>query len=146
MRVTVSEFEDLSNKVDDILEDYSNREEATPEEVNLIEDSVSFTKALWDLLKTNGLNHPSDIPDIQVMEQAIDRMYGELAAACMMFTDSAYNKLPLLFYGTHKKLKAANHPDVPSQMVQGFHDFGVRLENTQKTKQAFMDQEEVKEM
>ncbi len=134
----MTDFEDTHDSLEALL-DGNVHPKHVPGAVSLVEDSVTFTKALWDLLKTQGLDHPSDIPDIQVMEQVIDRMYGELAAACMMFTDNAYAKLPLLFYGAHKKLVNENHPAIPKQLVQGFHDFGTRLENTQKTKAMFKE-------
>ena len=107
---------------------------ANPDVASLIEDSITLSKGLWDLLKLHGLNHPSDIPDIAVMEKTIDRVYGELAAATLLLSENAFPGIHKIAKGTAISLEMKNDPTVPKEIIQGFKDLAIRLENAIETK------------
>ncbi len=105
----------------------------------LAEDALTFTKSLWNLMKDQGLQSDSDIPDIQLMEKVIDRIYGELGAASLMFTDESFKGLPALFKGTAHRLSLHTGEDAPPpEIIEGFRDFAIRLENTSKLKTSLL--------
>ena len=128
-------FEDSTDIIASLIDD----EDMTKEELVALEsagDSMAFTQSLWNLLRDQGLITDSYDPDFYIMEKAIDLLYGELAAATLMFSDPSFDlsreidKVITLFEGTNRSLAKADVDNVvPHEVIQGFKAFANRLTN-----------------
>src|SRR5688572_23904798 len=128
--MTLNKFDDLDNEIKKVIDS----DLCSSEVANFIEEAVTFSGALWQLLKEHGMVTEGDIPNHAVMEQVIDRIYGELAAACMVLTDNSQTNVVSSLYIIADNLDKLNNDVVPKQLIAGFRDLAVRLQNTIKHK------------
>lgn len=126
-------FEDSIDIVASLIDDDLSSREV--EALEAASDAMAFCQSLWNLFKDQGLITSSEDPDFYTMEKVIDSLYGELAAATLMFSDESFDlsshleKIISMFENVHGSVKAKNDGTVPPEVVQGFKAFANRLSN-----------------
>jgi hypothetical protein len=95
-------------------------------------DSLAFTQALWNLFMDQGLVDYSDKVDYALMENIIDALNGELAAACLFFSEKTFDKVPDMLRVIADQLEKSGDTATPRVVIQGYRRLATRIENTKK--------------
>lgn len=93
-------------------------------------DALAFSQSLWNLFKEQGFIALDDNEvDYALMENIIDGLNGELAAACLFLCEAP--EVPKLMRDISDKLEKQS-PDkaVPMVVAKGYKRIAARIENT----------------
>lgn len=138
----------MSDNYDKWMNRLEDIESADPEEEDALQtalDAMAFAQSLWNHLKENGLYTAKEDPDFDVMQRAIDLLYGELHAATMFLSDTAFERIPEVFDGIAESLDTARkgvHGDsVPPEVIRGYRDFANRVRSAQAYQRSLMTAE-----
>ncbi len=120
------------------LEALSERTDLTDEQREALEESkesIAFSQALWDLFRDQALHTDDGSPDYNKMENLVDAINGELAAAvlflCRSDVDTA-RALVLTADNLEKmRMETVNEADnVPQVIIEGNRRLAQRIQNT----------------
>lgn len=102
-------------------------------------DAMSFVLNLHKMFKENGADLP-DEPDIRRLEQIIDGVHGELAAACLFLSEKSFEQVPTMLRGIAKRVEkldtkfkdpsGVEDTSVPKPIIDGFQHLADRIEAT----------------
>lgn len=95
-------------------------------------EAMSFVLSLHRMFIDQGARL-EDTPDVNILESLIDAYNGELAAACMFFTDPRMANVPDILRGTAATLQEAQEDgedSVPTVIIKGYERLANRIENT----------------
>ena len=124
----------------DRLEVLLEEDALSEEEVEVTCNALSFCAALNQMFIDNGMLEDSEEVDFDQMENLIDALLGELAAACMLL--GTFKDVPSLLRGTAKDLRDKNIPEVPQVIIKGYERLASRIE---RTTNALVEMKEPKE-
>lgn len=92
-------------------------------------DALSFVQALHTMFKDNGVNLSND-PDVTDLENVIDGVLGELAAACIFLSEPSFNNVPNMLRTISSSFLQKDGEEVPTVITKGFSRLADRIEAT----------------
>ena len=100
----------------------------TQEALETAADALAFVQGLHQMFADNGMT-TKDHPDLNELENLVDAIHGELAAACIFLSEPSFSRAPDMLRAIATKLQAT--PDeVPAVVVKGYTRLAKRIENT----------------
>ena len=106
----------------------------TPTEAaELGSEALAFVMALHKMFKETGMTS-KDEPDLNELENLIDALHGELAAAVLFLCEPSFARAPDMLRAISKNLSKSE--DVPTVVQKGFSRLATRIENTRKLQMA----------
>lgn len=107
------------------------------EALEIAQDALSFAQALWNLFADQQLHAGGDSPDFSQMENIIDALNGELAAAVLFINSLNIDAESILLKNAEllDKYKEADvngqgPAAVPQVVIEGNRRLSVRVKNT----------------
>jgi hypothetical protein len=121
-----------------LLMDFSENLDISDEGEEALEaaqDAITFTQSLWDLFRDQALHDDGDNPDYSKMENIVDAINGELAAAVLLLTSLNIDAEGILNNNAEalEKIRGetVNAPDnVPQVVIEGNRRLAKRIKNT----------------
>lgn len=109
-------------------------------------DALAFAQSLWDLFGDQGsVNKDSDI-DYGKLENLIDGIHGELAAACVFLSEDSFEKVPDMLRLIAAAVERDPSKSVPKVVIEGYRRLATRIEatraNIRTAKKLLLDQEQ----
>lgn len=105
-----------------------DRPTASKDALDLAADAMAFVQSLHQTFADNGMTSNTD-PDLNELENIIDAIYGELAAACIFLSEPSFARVPDMLRVVAKNLEG-NKGEVPLVVVKGYERLAKRIENT----------------
>ena len=79
----------------------------------------------------------SESPDLGELENLVDALTGELAAACIFLSEPSFSRVPDMLRAVSQNLEKS--PDeVPAVVIRGYSRLAKRIENTRLQMQALI--------
>lgn len=109
-------------------------------------DAIAFSQSLWDLFGDQGsVDKNADI-DYGKLENLIDGIHGELAAACVFLSEDAFEKVPDMLRLIAAAVERDPSKSVPKVVIEGYRRLATRIEatrtNIRTAKKILLDQEQ----
>ena len=92
-------------------------------------DALAFVQALHTMFKDNGVNLPVD-PDVSYLENVIDGIMGELAAASLFLSEDSFQQVPNMLRKISSGFPQNPDEEVPTVIAKGFSRLADRIEAT----------------
>ena len=132
---------------EDLMEELENSDlSETAREAAL--DAMAFVLALHTTFKDNGVSLP-ETPDCSVLENTIDGVHGELAAACIFLSERSFARVPEMLRTISEKFDSMDQnftdtqgvtgPSVPFVVRKGFERLAQRIEATRIQKSQMLN-------
>jgi len=129
------------SKYETYLEELTDVETADPssDAIEAAADSLAFVTSLHTVFRDNGYDLPED-PDCSTLENILDGMMGELAAASLFLAEDSFATVPEMLRAIARAFEVTANQDpnteVPSVITQGYNRLADRIEATRvQTKQ-----------
>jgi hypothetical protein len=113
-----------------------DRPTVSKEALDLAADAMAFVQSLHQTFADNGMTSSTE-PDLNELENIIDAIYGELAAACIFLSEPSFARVPDMLRVVSKKLEGSKD-EVPPVVVKGYERLAKRIENTRLHMQALV--------
>jgi hypothetical protein len=113
-----------------------DRPTASKEALDLAADAMAFVQSLHQTFSENGMTSNAE-PDLNELENIIDAIYGELAAACIFLSEPSFARVPDMLRVVAQKLEGSKD-EVPPVVVKGYSRLAKRIENTRQHMQALV--------
>lgn len=98
-------------------------------------DALAFVQALHSMFRDNGMTS-KDQPDLNELENLIDALHGELAAACIFLSEPSFSRVPDMLRIVAKQLNKSE--EVPLVVVKGYERLAKRIEATRMNMQTLI--------
>jgi len=113
----------------DELVDSLASESPSKEALEHASDAVSFVQTLHNMFSANQMTTSSE-PDLNELENLIDSVYGELAAACIFLSEQSFARVPDILRVVEQKIEAEGAGIVHPVVTKGYGRLATRIENT----------------
>ena len=123
---------------DTYLEELENGDDVSSEALEAASDSLAFVTSLHDMFKENGVDVPEE-PNVSVLENIIDGVLGELAAASIFLSENSFQQVPNILRNVEKAFTQESGKEVPTVITKGFSRFADRIEATRIQQQQLKD-------
>jgi hypothetical protein len=90
-------------------------------------DALAFVQSLHSMFRDNRMT-TSEQPDLNELENLIDALHGELAAACIFLSEPSFARVPDMLRVVAKQLDKSQ--DVPVVVSKGYERLAKRIEAT----------------
>lgn len=108
----------------------------TKESLELAADALAFVQGLHQMFQDNKMTS-SDSPDLGELENLVDALTGELAAACIFLSEPSFSRVPDMLRAVSQNLEKS--PDeVPAVVIRGYSRLAKRIETTRLQMQALI--------
>lgn len=118
-----------------------SEENPTLETREVAEEAMGFVLALHNMFKEQGVSLPDD-PDCSLLENYIDSIHGELAAACLFLSEDCFERVPSMLRTVASQFETLDKdfadpsgekgPSVPVVVRNGFSRLADRIEATRQ--------------
>lgn len=119
-------------KYDDVIAQLDKS--PSKEALDIASDALAFVQSLHQTFADNGMTSSAE-PDLNELENIIDAIYGELAAACIFLSEPSFARVPDMLRVVSKKLEGSKD-EVPPVVIKGYSRLAKRIENTRLHMQA----------
>jgi hypothetical protein len=119
---------------DEAIEQLSKIDDS-PVALEMGADALAFVQSLHDMFRDNGMT-AKEKPDLNELENLVDALLGELAAACIFLSEPSFSRVPDMLRVISEKL--AKSDDVPVVVSKGYERLAKRIEVTRLNMQAFV--------
>ena len=119
-------------KYDDVIAQLDKS--PSKEALDIASDALAFVQSLHQTFADNGMTSSAE-PDLNELENIIDAIYGELAAACIFLSEPSFARVPDMLRVVSKKLEGSKDA-VPPVVIKGYSRLAKRIENTRMHMQA----------
>jgi hypothetical protein len=92
-------------------------------------DALAFVQALHTMFKDNGVDLPIE-PDVSSLEDVIDGVIGELAAASIFLSEDSFKRVPNMLRVVSSSFTQNAGEEVPTVITKGFSRLADRIEAT----------------
>lgn len=116
--------------------------ETPGEAAELGADAIAFAQALHESFRQNHMTSSEDV-DLNQLENLVDALFGELAAASLFLSESNFSRVPDMLRAVNKSLANSDH-SVPPEVVKGFARLATRIEKTRLASKNLMIGEQTK--
>lgn len=96
-------------------------------------DALAFVESLQNMFVDSGMT--DNVASIDELENLIDALHGELAAAVLFLCEPSFARVPDMLRVVTEKLEKMNDGSIPTVVVKGFARMATRIENTRKNQQ-----------
>ena len=120
----MSKYEDYIDEVEG-----SDVDDITAECAAAASDALAFVQALHTMFKDNGVNLPIE-PDVSSLEDVIDGVIGELAAASIFLSEESFENVPNMLRVVSSSFPQNAGEEVPTVITKGFSRLADRIEAT----------------
>ena len=121
---------------DDAIEQLTKGDSPSQTALEMGADSLAFVQSLHEMFRENGMTSKEQ-PDLNELENLIDAIHGELAAACIFLSEPSFSRVPDMLRVISKKLEGSN--DVPAVVSRGYERLAKRIEATRVNMQALVN-------
>lgn len=118
---------DNYSKIIESLESPSPSKEA----LEYAADAVAFAQALHQMFSDTGMTTKEN-PDLDELENLVDALSGELAAACIFLAEPSFTRVPDMLRVVSDKLALTKDSGLPKVVILGYSRLAKRIENTRK--------------
>jgi len=108
-------------------------------------EAMSFVYNLNKALRDHGAGHLPEDPDLDQLGNALDSVFGELAAVSLFLAEDTFKKVPDMLRGIASGFEkedvsftdeeGVTGPSVPPVVVNGFRQLAKRIEAARKQQQ-----------
>jgi hypothetical protein len=121
----------VMNNYEKYLEEFENpdSDDVSAEAIDAAADSFAFVLALHTMFADNGVNVGSE-PNISVLENIIDGVLGELAAASIFLSEDCFALVPKMLRTISSSFTQREGEEVPTVITKGFSRLADRIEAT----------------
>lgn len=95
-------------------------------------EALAFVLALHKMFKETGMTSKEE-PDVNELENLIDALHGEIAAAAIFLSENTFARVPDMLRGISASLEKEGTSD--TVVVKGYSRFATRIENTRRALQ-----------
>lgn len=102
-------------------------------------DAMAFVQSLHNMFRDNGVGLEEE-PDCSTLENLIDGVHGELAAACLFLSEKSFEQVPAMLRAISARFEKLDEafkddqgqtgPSVPVVIRKGFSRLADRIEAT----------------
>lgn len=122
------------SKFEDYIDELEDGHEVSADAYDAAADSLAFVLALHKMFKDNGVDLPED-PDVTYLENVIDGLYGELAAASLFLSEECFKNVPSMLRGISSAFTQEPGEEVPTVITKGYSRLADRIEATRVQQQ-----------
>jgi hypothetical protein len=127
------------SKYETYLEELENSTGISSEALESAADSLAFIQSLHTVFRENGYDLPEE-PDVSALENILDSMMGELAAASIFLSEDSFMQVPHMLRTIAKAFEAtAGGEEVPTVIVNGYNRLADRIQATRVQQQQMKD-------
>jgi hypothetical protein len=127
------------SKYETYLEELENSTGISSEALESAADSLAFIQSLHTVFRENGYDLPEE-PDVSALENILDSMMGELAAASIFLSEDSFLQVPHMLRTIAKAFEAtADGEEVPTVIVNGYNRLADRIQATRVQQQQMKD-------
>jgi hypothetical protein len=117
------------SKYESYIEEVEESEELSEDCAAEAADALAFVQALHTMFKDNGVDLP-DTPDVSDLENVIDGVIGELAAASIFLSEASFDAVPNMLRTVSSSFTQNDGEEVPTVITKGFSRLADRIEAT----------------
>lgn len=119
-------YEDAITHLQEVSE-YPKANPRMQQAADLGADALAFVQALHKMFQETGMTSTEE-PDLNEMENLIDALAAELAAAAIFLSESTFARVPDMLRGIAEQV--AKDSNTPTVVAKGYSRFATRIENT----------------
>lgn len=120
------------------LEELENAEDVSEEALDTATDALAFVLALHTMFRDNGVDLTEE-PSISQLENIIDGILGELAAASIFLSEDCYKSVPKMLRTISSSFAQKKGEEVPTVITKGFSRLADRIEATRVQQRQMKD-------
>jgi hypothetical protein len=123
------------SKYETYLEDLESGDDVSSDALEAAADSLGFVTSLHSVFKDNGYDLGED-PDVSSLENILDSMMSELAAASLFLSEDSFQQVPHMLRTIAKAFaNTAGGDEVPTVIINGYNRLADRIEATRVQQQ-----------
>jgi hypothetical protein len=132
----MSKYETYLEELDSITVEDQQHGEA----LEAATDALAFVQALHTAFSESGYDLGEE-PDTSKLEQVMDIMAGELAAASLFLAEDSFENVPKMLRTIAKAFEATGKPgeEIPTVIINGYNSLAARIEATRVQTQQMKD-------
>jgi hypothetical protein len=111
------------------LEELENGDEVSEDALDAASEAVAFVLALHTMFKDNGVEVTEE-PSVSGLENIIDGIVGELAAASIFLSEDCFKSAPKMLRTISSAFTQKDGEEVPTVITKGFSRLADRIEAT----------------
>jgi len=109
---------------------------SSAEALEMASDALAFVQGLHEMFQQNAMTAKEN-SDLNELENLVDAVHGELAAACIFLSEPSFSRVPDMLRLISKKLnKQVDEKEVPFVVIKGYERLAKRIEVTRLNMQA----------
>lgn len=123
------------SKYETYMEELEAHETPSSNALEAAVDCVGFVTSLHSVFKDNGYDLGEE-PDVSSLENILDSMFSELAAASLFLSEDSFQQVPTMLRTIGKAFaNTAGGDEVPSVIIEGYNRLADRIEATRVQQQ-----------
>ena len=123
------------SKYETYMEELEGHETPSSDALEAAVDCVGFVTSLHTVFKDNGYDLGEE-PDVSTLENILDGMFSELAAASLFLSEDSFQQVPTMLRTIGKAFANTSGGDeVPSVIIEGYNRLADRIEATRVQQQ-----------
>ena len=123
------------SKYETYLEDIQDGDDVSSDALEAAADSLGFVTALHTVFRENGYDLGEE-PDVSSLENILDSMMSELAAASLFLSENSFQQVPTMLRTIAKAFgETAGGEEVPTVIIDGYNRLADRIEATRVQQQ-----------